>query len=86
MVSSAKADGHRELKMRQLPTELQSIDCPALRRAIEDSAIQAAENWNIDAHEASEIIIERLVENRVSRKTISSAKRYLREIPEYEEN
>lgn len=68
--------------MRQLPKELQAIDCPELQRAIKECIEVAAINWNMDASEASEIVIDRLKANLVSRKSLVSARRYLREIPE----
>jgi hypothetical protein len=68
--------------MRQLPKELQAIDCPDLQRAIKECIEVAANNWGMDADEASEIVIDRLKSNLVSRKSLVSARRYLREIPE----
>jgi len=72
----------RAQKMRQLPKELQSIDCPDLQRAIKECVEVAAANWGMDASEASDIVIDRLKSNLVSRKSLVSARRYLREIPE----
>lgn len=68
--------------MRQLPRELIQIDCPELRTAITHTGIFAAASWNIDVEDAIEEVIARLQANRVSRKSLVSARRYLREIPE----
>lgn len=68
--------------MRQLPKELQAIDCTDLQRAIKECIEVAANNWGMDANEASEIVIDRLKNNLVSRKSLVSARRYLRTIPE----
>lgn len=70
--------------MRQLPTELQSIDCAELQRAITECSEVAASNWGMDVNEASTIVIDRLKGNLVSRKSLVSARRYLREIPEHD--
>lgn len=68
--------------MRQLPTILQHLESPKIHRAIQESARDASQNWDIDIDEALEIVIERLKNNLVSRKSIISACRFLREIPE----
>lgn len=68
--------------MRQLPKELQAIDCPDLQRAIKECVEVAVANWSMDANEASDMVIGRLKSNLVSRKSLVSALRYLREIPE----
>jgi len=70
--------------MRQLPKELQSIDCHELRQAIKECVLAASANWGMEEHEASEIVIDRLKSNLVSRKSLTSARRYLRTIPEQE--
>lgn len=70
--------------MHQLPRELRPIDTPELRRAIDESVSRAAENWDMDTQDAAEIVIDRLKNNLVSRKSLVSARRYLREIPEQE--
>lgn len=67
--------------MRQLPKELQAIDCPELQQAIKTCVETSAVNWSMDTREAYEIVIDRLRDNRVSRKSLASARRYLREIP-----
>ncbi len=67
--------------MRQLPKELQVIDCPELHQAINKCIEESAANWGMDAQEASTIVIDRLKANFVSRKSLVSARRYLREIP-----
>lgn len=68
--------------MRQLPRELQSIDCVDLQRAIVECIEISAARWGVDASEAYETVINRLKSNLVSRKSLVSARRYLREIPE----
>ena len=70
--------------MRGLPSELSNIDCDEIRKAVAHAALFAAANWEVSPQEAYDEVLARLVDNRVSRKSVVSAKRYLRDIPEQE--
>lgn len=68
--------------MRQLPKELAKLDCSQLQKAIVQASFLSAIAWNVDLEDATEEVVSRLNYNRVSRSSLTSALRYLREIPE----